>query len=72
MSEVCSGESIVQRIYVMVPILLLTVGEEVCNLGSFQYPWVVKYGTVEQIVVRGRRSLMKPGFKESPGTNEAV
>ena len=72
MSEVCSGESIVQRIYVMVPILLLTVGEEVCNLGSFQYPWVVKYGTVEQIVVRGRRSLMKPGFKESLSTNEAV
>ena len=67
-----TGESIVQRIYVMVPILLLTVGEEVCNLGSFQYPWVVKYGTVEQIVVRGRRSLMKPGFEKSPSTNEAV
>ena len=44
----------------MVPILLLAVGEEVCNLGSSQYPWVVKNGTVEQIVVRGRRSLMKP------------
>ena len=72
MSEVCSGESIVQRIYVMVPILLLTVGEEVCNLGSFQYPWVVKYGTVEQIVVGGRRSLIKPGFEESPCTEEAV
>ena len=56
----------------MVPVLLLTVGEEVCNLGSSQYPWVVKDGTVEQIVVRGRRSLMKPGFKKSPGTNEAV
>ena len=56
----------------MVPILLLTVGEEVCNLGSSQYPWVVKDGTVEQIVVRGRRSLMKPGFEESLGTKEAV
>ena len=56
----------------MVPILLLAVGEEVCNLGSFQYPWVVKNRTVEQIVVRGRRSLMKPGFKKSPGTKEAL
>ena len=56
----------------MVPVLLLSVGEEVCNLGSSQYPWVVKDGTVEQIVVRGRRSLMKLGFEKSPGTKEAV
>ena len=56
----------------MVPVLLSLVSEEVCNLGSSQYPWVVKDGTVEQIVVRGRRSLMKPGFEKSPGTKEAV
>ena len=56
----------------MVPVLLSLVGKGVCNLGSSQYPWVVKDGTVEQIVVRGRRSLMKTGFKKSPCTKEAV
>ena len=72
MSEVCSGESIVQRIYMMVPVLLSFVGEGVCNLGSSQNPWVVKDGAVEQIVVRGRRFLMKTGFEKSPCTEEAV
>ena len=43
----------------MVPILLLAICEEVCNLGSFQNPWVVKDGTVEQIVVRGRSVVLK-------------
>ena len=72
MSEICSGESIVQRINMMIPILLLFISEEVCNLGSSQYPWVVKDGTVEQIVVRGRRFLMKTGFEKSPCTEEAM
>ena len=56
----------------MVSVLLSLVGEGVCNLGSSQYPWIVKDGTVEQIVVCGRRFLMKTGFKKSPCTKEAM
>ena len=62
MSEFCSGESIVQRIYVMVPVLLSLVGKGVCNLGSSQNPWVVKDGAVEQIVVSGRKFRSKTNF----------
>ena len=56
----------------MVPVLLSLVGEGVCNLRSSQNPWVIEDGAVEQIVVRGRRFLMKTGFKKSPCTKEAV
>ena len=42
MSEICPGESIVQRVDVMVPVLLPFVSEVVCNLRSSHDPWVVK------------------------------
>ena len=45
------------------PVLLLLVGEGVCNLGSSQNSWVVKDGTVEQVIVCGWRFLMKTGLK---------
>ena len=34
MSEICPGESVVQRIYVMFPVFLPLVSEEICNLFS--------------------------------------
>ena len=72
MSEFSPGESVVQRIYVMFPVFLPLVSEEICNLGSSQIPWVVKDRAVEQIVMRERWFLMKTGFEQSPRTEEAV
>ena len=72
MSEICPGESVIQRVDVMVPVLLPFVSEVVCNLGSSQNPWVVKDRAVEQIIMRERWFLMKTGFEQSPRTEEAA
>ena len=72
MSEFSPGESVVQRVYVIVPVFLPLVSEGVCYLGSSQNPWVVKDWAVEQIVMRGWWFLMKTGFEQSPRTEEAV
>ena len=72
MSEFSPGESVVQRIYVVVPVFLPLVSEGVCNLGSSQNLWVVKDWAVEQTVMRGWWFLMKTGFEQSPRTEEAV
>ena len=72
MSELCPGESVIQRVYVMFPVFLPLVSEGVCNLWSSQNPWVVKDWAVEQIVMRGWWFLMKTGFEQFPRTEEAV
>ena len=56
----------------MVPILLPFVSEVVCNLGSSHDPWVVKDRTVEQIIVRKRRFLVKASLEKPPRFEEAV